>query len=774
MKPETGGNGFNPEAQSNRYAQIPDLVRRSISGFQDTRRARRAQVRLFSMINSDRYFDPVLIALAEAQQALLKAKGKGEQATTIEFVKGIFSAGINQRETENEQRQELVLRTDGQAIQTLDNIISNDKRIQRITSLQQNLPNNYILIVDSIPSLKHDLQSAKERNIKEIVISLVGHDIKSASEFEEVRQQGNRYNEWLNSLSNVTVNEGTKDEIIDTIKKEPDCVGQEKLFIRKFAEVSLQDLEAMEYPLSEENFEKITTYLTEALSDGKLNFTEVRSIQSLFFIPTFFQKPASGPIEYRNRKLLANLNSWQELFADAIVFGKNPKIDEQLRNLLQHIKDGNVISLSILTSSLSAVQMDPDSIIIDFQRLHILRPRHPILSKVVEAHLQLNQKGDSRFVYAEEIVVPFVKEIIQPLLERRLEDFGVGEKFQDGMNSIRKFIDEYDFSSDHLNLIKDVFERNSGSEFLEKIKLHTEDIQKVTRSVWENLFGDLHFLPMQEGVNILEFSKESVPSILGLKSIKMIRAGSDQNWNINVIFVWQNSPFQLIANLNQDGKLEFRSPIEQEIPGFYTMLNHIAVLTFHDLVVQERKEREVGSREPKSELNGKPENGNKAKGDTPDRTYSRDLPRVQQDRKLVADVYEATNREPRRVELHDRFLPGAREYQAAVDLYQEAVTSHVSEDAMHWAIKELGEARKKAFRISQEKRLNAPAKFQLLAIQDPVTGEVRYLKTWVVEHSNPKPTPEELKSPVKLYERYYKNSSALASLDQMKPWFIGQ
>jgi len=204
------------------------------------------------------------------------------------------------------------------------------------------------------------------------------------------------------------------------------------------------------------------------------------------------------------------------------------------------------------------------------------------------------------------------------------------------------------------------------------------------------------------------------------------------------------------------------------------MLNHIAVLTFHDLVVQERKEREVGSREPKSELNGKPENGNKAKGDTPDRTYSRDLPRVQQDRKLVADVYEATNREPRRVELHDRFLPGAREYQAAVDLYQEAVTSHVSEDAMHWAIKELGEARKKAFRISQEKRLNAPAKFQLLAIQDPVTGEVRYLKTWVVEHSNPKPTPEELKSPVKLYERYYKNSSALASLDQMKPWFIGQ
>lgn len=78
------------------------------------------------------------------------------------------------------------------------------------------------------------------------------------------------------------------------------------------------------------------------------------------------------------------------------------------------------------------------------------------------------------------------------------------------------------------------------------------------------------------------------------------------------------------------------------------------------------------------------------------------------------------------------------------------------------------------YKISPEKRLNIPARFSLATIQDPVTGQELYLETWVVEQSNPKPTPEELQSSVRLYERYYRNSSTLAFLDQMKPWFVGQ
>lgn len=83
-------------------------------------------------------------------------------------------------------------------------------------------------------------------------------------------------------------------------------------------------------------------------------------------------------------------------------------------------------------------------------------------------------------------------------------------------------------------------------------------------------------------------------------------------------------------------------------------------------------------------------------------------------------------------------------------------------------------SRKKLNRISGKKRASLPPSFQLETIEDPITGEEFYLETWIVEHTSPKPTPEELSSPLQLFRRYYRDSSALASLDQMKPWFIGQ
>ena len=150
------------------------------------------------------------------------------------------------------------------------------------------------------------------------------------------------------------------------------------------------------------------------------------------------------------------------------------------------------------------------------------------------------------------------------------------------------------------------------------------------------------------------------------------------------------------------------------------------------------------------------------------------LPRVQTDKELIRAVYNYTGFTPRTVELHKRWLHGHEEYGTAVDLYNEACAMETSELAMAWITKELKESREKSRKASSAKVKSIPTRFELEHVTDPITGEIRYLRTWVIEHSSPRPTDEELKSPSKLYIRYYQKSSALAFLDQMKPWIVGE
>jgi hypothetical protein len=65
-----------------------------------------------------------------------------------------------------------------------------------------------------------------------------------------------------------------------------------------------------------------------------------------------------------------------------------------------------------------------------------------------------------------------------------------------------------------------------------------------------------------------------------------------------------------------------------------------------------------------------------------------------------------------------------------------------------------------------------PPGFRLETAIDPITQDEVFLETWVVEHSKPKPTPEEKTSPVKMYTKYYYGSSAISFLDYLKTWIV--
>ncbi len=196
------------------------------------------------------------------------------------------------------------------------------------------------------------------------------------------------------------------------------------------------------------------------------------------------------------------------------------------------------------------------------------------------------------------------------------------------------------------------------------------------------------------------------------------------------------------------------------------------MLVFHDIVVQRKKEKE--NAQSKTDEHISPNFLQKIIDKLKPKQSKGNLPRTQKDTDLISDLYKNTGLTPRRVELHRAFLRGAKIYKETVDAYNDARNKNASEEELKILQQQVEESGGKAYRISDHKKLSIPAKFTLTTIQDPITNELRHLETWVVEHTNPKPTDEELQSPKKLFERYYKNSSSLASLEQMKPWIIGQ
>lgn len=208
------------------------------------------------------------------------------------------------------------------------------------------------------------------------------------------------------------------------------------------------------------------------------------------------------------------------------------------------------------------------------------------------------------------------------------------------------------------------------------------------------------------------------------------------------------------------------------------MLNHIAVLVFRDLTVREKKLKAQGEKAGVSKVGKKKgqENVNGGKpGENRDRTIYRSLPRIQSDRDLISEVSKGGTFTPRPVQLHPAWVRGAKEYFSAIQAYNEAQKRGASEAQLQQIATQLALAREKSYKASKEKLGTWPHRFEQKRVHvlDPVNGDERDLVTWVIFHVSPKPTEEEAKSQITIYERYYSRSSSLASLEQMKPWFVG-
>ncbi len=623
-----------------------------------------------------------------------------------------------------------------------------------------------------------------------------------ASQVGEATKKAHAHNEWSLKLHNLIEDPGevlrnpeVRDSYIDLLRVEPDTepLSTGRMLEARYAGINLIDIEGMALPLSLEGFNRITDYVIAALSsqqdEAAFEVRQDRIIKLFLMGPTIFHKQFE-PANIRNKKMLATINQWQEAFLITFLMDKDPVMNQKAKDFLKvvHSSVGLLLIEDLAAWATRPYILDPDYSVQRNNSAEIL-PRHPLSILALEYAPKLVDDVKT-FHHVDTLGYGLFRDILLPRLQERIAELGYEDKFRQQFEDTKGLYEKKDIESEHVEEIRRSFEYMSGTDFLEKLQIHTDELTAVAGSCWNSLFeqintefpsAPMHFLPMSEGFNIIGFPEDEMVGILGFKDLRVQRLGTPQQWEIALEFRLKAGGLTIIGKLDQQGSLHLNDPIKEQTPQLYTLVSLIATLAFRDLVVQKIKEQKEGksSIQPASK-------GEQPSGEDVDKTdeaateiqiyrsFGGFLPRRQTDKELIKAVYRHTGLTPRRVEIHRMWLQGADEYAAAVNLYNEAQASGASRQEIERMATELAKTRKRSKKASGSKVKSIPPHLQLEHVTDPITKEVRYLRTWVVEHTSPKPTDAELRSPFMLFERYYKRASSLSFLDQLKPWLIGE
>jgi len=769
------------------YAQIPGLVEKSIMGRPKDRR--RSEKELLDLVKESQHFDPVVIAASCIQQTIVESKQAEGIKSGVTLLNKIVLEGTRTQGTKTEgaaeYRKEISIGIRPATVAAGQSLEANDTLVKksRFISSQLSSPYRYLMQIAS------DIQDAEKQGNKVLTVVNIDRPRDGSSFSLEP------FNSWTRSLQDLhlkiqgepkrEITSRMCDDLVDHLKQEPEkeLPGRERLYTRKYGSVSLADMEIMNYPLSEEDFDKVTDFLLLAFSDNAppLHEEDKRVLSTFFSYLTTFKTPV-GDVHIRNKNILSIINSWQENFVDQLLFGEDEKNNSQIKRLLE-AKAVNMNQLIWqIPHNFEGYPDLPHNTKVTLDAFI----GHPVTYRYVKAFLEKNSHqavGEGK--YPDELGREYLEEVAIPRLKERLAELGLIEEQQDEIAFLENYVAENPYSKGHLETIKTVFEANAGPYFLERLNGHTEEMEDITETVWEETNQNVHFLPLSKGSEEIEFSTDSLPNLLGLNSIEHTMSNL-QNGEVLVRFRFLDTNFVLLSTLDlkeEGNKLHFKTALEEDSPGLYTMLNLISALSMHDLVMQETQE--THERKPEKEnlpasgawqkirdlLRGFIRNRILKKPEEPSHRF---LPRVR--RQKDQDVINAIHGDfpPRRVSLHRRALVGAERYWNTAGEYVDAVAKQTEDEEIQRLQETVENARRSLHRISREKKENLPPRFQLGTVEDPITGEEFHLETWVVEHTSPKPTAEELSSPLQLFRRYYKDSSALAFLDQLKPWFVGQ
>lgn len=760
MTSEIGGTPEDVQLQQH----ILGLVEPALNGRSD--RARRARRDLISSVVGEPYINPSLWVLRQMQDRLLLEKSPQRIKDLVGFIND-FSFQVSQNYNGRVVGRVML---DQKTVSDAEAVAQSVQRIEKNRYISPMLSGVYF----HLQGLAGEVARKSQANVGHFATIITQRGIHDRIFNERL----DHWDQWEGKADDVfraafdrdADNNDGVDGLIDFLKSEPVAqpMRARRYFDAHVGEVSLSQIEKWQYPLNEEQLESMTTYLASISKTELKTFT-----QHLFLLEIYFSASGSVRPPFRHNNLVSNINQWQSHFVSEFILNPQREEDERYKGIITSLGPRArlqfVLALALHTTHPN--EHDPDFLPVEHGLgvNHFDYEKYPLSKAGFESFFEWqvqNPQETGYSYYASEILMRFWQDKVSPSLKGKFERLGLLETFEPYLDSVPT-----DFSENHLSAIGGIFEKNAGREFLDKLDTRAEEIDEVTELVRADILKRSHFLPMAKGENLVEFSQGSTPSILGIDAISVVSVGTNEESKALVVFWFKDNTLSLHGILGYDGSLEFKAPFETRTPGLYKMLKHIATLTLHDLTVQQELEQ-TG----KGAVFKRTHQADSSKPTDVSRRVYGELPRVQSDTELKQGIYQGREMTPRRVEIHRAYLRYNKEYKAAIDLYNEAVKTGAPQETIDWIAVQLEDARAMAYKsnVSAGKVENKPSIFDLEQIVDPVTGVSKYLRTWVVEHTSPRPTDEELASPVKLYERYYRGLSSLASLDQMLPWFIGE
>lgn len=733
------------------------------------KKERTARKTLLRTIADSGTFNPTLIVVSTLQEILISNPDRKNE--TEQLLIDVFNNGVKRDE---KVKESIEINIDKGTAQACKLLAERDEKAQKgkITFNTQGSKDYYEWFI----YISKQVLQAKSLNKEYLIIELTARTGNVKQEQVDATNQWHiNLTETLASISTKTpylAKDKLKDKLIDLLKSEPTLPGREPIWTNKSADLSLKDIENMTYPLKESDFNKITNFLTsifEAKSSNTKNLDyKAIAVQRLFANMTRFVN-LFEKVEIRNKGLLAIINSWQENFLYRLAYGSSQ--DTDIINLIKTEK------LEIANLMKDMIYMFAEGRPNSTMGTNLLHAEdltgHPIAEKYLLSRFStkpFEQQQKEGLKYNEQFSEKFLANVLIPTIKKRAELLGIQDVIGREIEYAEDILKTSPFEKRFSEVINELFKYSAGEDFIDKLKLHKDELEQITETIWQDIYEKgVHFAPLSQGKEEIQFSQDSVAKLLGIKSVGISRLANE---DIGVDFSFDNFDFVLHAEVPaKSDHIATPSSINVDYPILYAILDNISAAALHDIFIQKQREESTPRQVPSWWKRIKFKNPFTESTSSP----TSHLPRVQSDTDLIRDLYKREHQKIRTVSLHKTHLPFAKKYMAELADYKKAIGSgNLTQEELQQMQNKLTESRDKVYKISKAKLEQIPPRFQLQTVLDPITNDAVNLETWVVEHSSPKPEPEELRSLALLFQRHYRGLSALSFLEQLMPWFVGK
>lgn len=613
---------------------------------------------------------------------------------------------------------------------------------------------------------------------------------RGASE-AEIAILGAAWGKWANRLDDQLKGSQFKthdappaqsDEFVDLVFAEPRNPKHPRFIDRRVSEIRFADIKNMAFPLSQEDWQRITDLAISLIS------RPVADPHHILATPLFFKaKPfliEDQPVGYRHAQLFANLNNWQERLVDNLVYPKDAETEKKVRAIFQAAKTGSEIYL--LGRNLGRYMLLPFEI--DFPRDDEFRVSgvHPFSRRIANYITSSDPIITTFWSFTEMAQRRCVEEFI-PRLIARTRQIGVSETFAPIIEATSKYFTTIQslrgFEQLIVNRLITRF-NDTDRQRLDSEKTRVDEgIEAVRKGM---LLTGISSLPLEGHLTTIIPKAGGLADRMGVEKIRMTTVsneGDPSNWHILVRLDLKGIENNwLRAKMSPDGTVELMSLVEEQLPGISSLFKLITIAAIRDLTtkgVAPRKSSGEAAKEParESEQVETPQSGHILK--TVNRgALNESVIKEETIRKRAWHV--AGKRQPTFVAPHPMSLPLTEEYRAVLADYYLAQTPQATEfvepeDSKRWAKIEnvLEKAREAAHKASADKIEKAT--FQLHWVTHPISAsepERHYLQTWVKQHRVPKLEATAQSFPV-IFNRVYRQGSAMQYTDEFISLLVG-